>query len=56
MKNYVKPSIEITKITTSEAIANSPVVSEGWVTTDEQNIPVTVYNVSFNNASETSLG
>ena len=56
MKNYVKPVVEITKITTSEAIASSPVVSQRWVTTDEENIPVTVYEVSFDSLSETSIG
>ena len=53
MKNYVKPTLEITKITTSEAIATgSPVYSQ--IGTDTENgVPVTIYEIqSFEGGSQ----
>lgn len=53
MKNYTKPTLEIAKITTNEAIASGSPVYKQIGTTTEDNTPVTIYEIqSFEGGSQ----
>ncbi len=56
MKNYAKPTLEIAKITTNEAIAaGTPVINSVGVQ-KEGEVTVTVYELSYVTASSDTTG
>ena len=54
MKNYTKPTLEIARITTNEAIATgSPVYSQIGTAVEDNGVPVTIYAIkSFEGGSQ----